>query len=164
VLYHFWDAVNEVCTISESLVKVLHLFDGGKPAMGYLYEAMDRAKESIRAYYVEKGDQGNERKEMIWMVIDDRWNNTLHRPIHAAGLYLNLAFSYSYGFKFDSEVMSGFFECVQRMVPSVADRLELSQELEFYKRSIGLFGFEMAINDKKNIMPSKFHLVLTFNF
>jgi hypothetical protein len=101
---------------------------------------------------------------MIWMVIDDRWNHTLHRPIHAAGLYLNPAFSYSYGFRFDSEVMSGFFECVQRMVPSAADRLELSQQLELYKRSIGLFGFEMAINDRKNIMPSKFHLVLTFNF
>jgi hypothetical protein len=71
---------------------------------------------------------------------------------------------YSYGFKFDSKVMSGFFECVQRMVSSAADRLELSQELELYKRSIGLFGFEMAINDRKNIMPSKFHLVLTFNF
>jgi hypothetical protein len=60
--------------------------------------------------------------------------------------------------------MYGFFECVQRMVPSVADRLELSQELELYKRFVGLFGFEMAINDRKNIMPSKFHLVLTFNF
>jgi hypothetical protein len=66
--------------------------------------------------------------------------------------------------KFDSKVMSGFFECVERMMPSAADRLELSQELELYKRSIGLFGFEMAINDRKNIMPSKFHLVLTFNF
>jgi hypothetical protein len=113
--------VNEVCTISEPLVKVLCLVDGDKPAMGYLYEAMDRATESIRAYYVDKGDQGHERKEMIWMVIDDRWNNTLHRPIHATGLYLNPAFSYSYGFRFDSEVMSGFFECVQRMVPSAVD-------------------------------------------
>jgi hypothetical protein len=160
----FWDAVNEVCTICEPLVKVLCLVDGDKPTMGYLYDAMDRAKEAIRAYYVDKGDQGHERKEMIWMVIDDRWNHTLHRSIHATGLYLNLAFSYSYGSKFDSEVMSGFFECVQRMVPSAADRLELSQQLELYKRSIGLFGLEMAMNDRQNIMPSKFHLVLSFNF
>jgi hypothetical protein len=52
---------------------------------------------------------------------------TLHCPIHAAGLCLNPAFSYSDGFRFDSEVMSGFFECVQRMVPSATDRLELTQ-------------------------------------
>jgi hypothetical protein len=50
--------VKEVCTISEPLVKVLRLVDMEKPAMGYLYEAMDRAKDSIRAYYVDKGDQG----------------------------------------------------------------------------------------------------------
>ena len=43
----FWDAVKEVCTITEPLVKVLRLVDGDKPTMGYLYEAMDRAKESI---------------------------------------------------------------------------------------------------------------------
>jgi hypothetical protein len=60
--------------------------------------------------------------------------------------------------------MSSFFECVQRMVTNAADRLEFFQELELYKSSIGLFGFERAINDRKNIMPSKFHLFLTFNF
>ena len=43
--------------ISEPLVKVLCLVDGEKPAMGYLYEAMDRAKESIHAYYEDKGDE-----------------------------------------------------------------------------------------------------------
>ena len=57
----FWGAVKEVCTIIESLVSVLCLVDGEKPAMGYLYEAMDRAKESICAYYEDKGDQGQER-------------------------------------------------------------------------------------------------------
>jgi hypothetical protein len=42
-------------------------------------------------------------------VIDERWNNTLHRPIHAAGLFLNPAFAYACGFNFDGEVMDGFF-------------------------------------------------------
>ena len=44
-----------MCAVSEPLVKVLRLIDGDKPAMGYLYEAMDRAKETIRNYYVGKG-------------------------------------------------------------------------------------------------------------
>ena len=36
--------------ISEPLVRVLRLVDGDeKPAMGYLYEAMDKAKENIKA-------------------------------------------------------------------------------------------------------------------
>ena len=58
--------------------------------------------------------------------------------------------------------MSGFYECVQSMVPSAAEHTKLSQELEMYKKAIGLFGFDIAINDKTNLMPSKLHLVSTF--
>ena len=51
--------------ISEPLVKVLQLVDGDKPTMGYLYEAMDRAKEAIRAYYDDKGDDGFQKQLQI---------------------------------------------------------------------------------------------------
>ena len=37
----FWEGVEEVCSISEPLVKVLRLVDNDKPAMGYLYEVVD---------------------------------------------------------------------------------------------------------------------------
>jgi hypothetical protein len=57
-----------------------------EPTMGYLYEAMDRAKEAIFAYYDDKGDDGFQKRLQIWGVIDQRWNNTLHRPIHVGDL------------------------------------------------------------------------------
>ena len=40
----FWEGVQEACSVAEPLVKVLRLVDGDKPVMGYLYEAMDKAK------------------------------------------------------------------------------------------------------------------------
>ena len=123
----FWVGVAEVVSISEPLVKVLRLVDGDKPTMGYLYEAMDRAKEAIRAYYDDKGDDGFQRQLQIWGVIDQQWNNTPHRPIHATGIYLNLAFSYSCSFRFDVEVMEGFLACVERMVLSHEERAEISK-------------------------------------
>ena len=46
--HSFWMEVQGLCGVSELLVKVLCLVDGEKPAMGYLYEAMDRAKEVIQ--------------------------------------------------------------------------------------------------------------------
>eukprot|EP00253_Pinus_taeda_P002491 PITA_02491 len=61
----FWAGVEEVCAISEPLVKVLRLVDGEKPVMGYLYEAMDRAKEAICAYYADKGDEGLEKQQVM---------------------------------------------------------------------------------------------------
>jgi len=45
----FWAGVEEVCAILEPFVRILWLVDGYKPTMGYLYEAMDRAKEVICA-------------------------------------------------------------------------------------------------------------------
>jgi hypothetical protein len=91
----FWAGVEEVCAISEPLLKVLRLADGDKLAVGYLYEALDRAKEAIHAYYDDKGDDGFEKRLQLWGVIDEQWNTTLHRPIHVAGIYLNPTFSYS---------------------------------------------------------------------
>jgi len=59
-------------------VKVLRLVDGDdKPTMGYIYEAMDRAKLSIRdnCRYFQR----------YWDIIDARWNFQLHTDLHAAG-------------------------------------------------------------------------------
>eukprot|EP00253_Pinus_taeda_P015721 PITA_15721 len=122
----FWAGVEEVCAISEPLVRVLRLVDGDKPAMGYLYEAIDRAKEAIRAYYADKGDEG---------------------------IYLNPAFSYACGFRFDAEVMDGFFTCVERMVSSEQEREEISKEMGVYRMGGGTFGFNMAIKNRTTKMP-----------
>ena len=71
----FWARLEEVCAISEPLVKVLRLVDGEKPAMGYLYEAMDRAKEAFHHYYEDKGEVGLTRRAELWSVIDEQWNS-----------------------------------------------------------------------------------------
>eukprot|EP00253_Pinus_taeda_P002149 PITA_02149 len=89
----FWLGVEEACSVSEPIVKVLRLVDGKKPAMAYLYEGMDRAKEAIRSYYADQGSVGLDRQMMLWDVIDSRWTGMLHRPFHAATLFLNPAFS-----------------------------------------------------------------------
>ena len=41
----FWRKASEVVKLAEPLVKVLRLVDGEKLAMGFIYEAMDQAKE-----------------------------------------------------------------------------------------------------------------------
>jgi hypothetical protein len=39
---------------SEPLVKVLRMVDGEKPTMGFVYKAMDQAKEAIKSAYGDK--------------------------------------------------------------------------------------------------------------
>ena len=130
--------------------------------MGYLYEAMDRAKEVIQWYYEVKGEEGFTRRAKIWSVIDEQWNNTLHRLIHAAGIYLNPANSYACEFRFDAKVMDGFFQCVQRMVLTLVERSEIFKQIQIYKPSAGTFGYEMAIQDRTTTMPSKLQFVSKF--
>ena len=88
-------------------------------------------------------------------MIDKRWNNTLHRPIHAAWIYLNTAFAYSCGSLFDAEDMDGFFTYAQRMVSSPTECAEISKEMEIYMMAGGTFSFDMVVVDKKTKMPDK---------
>ncbi|GFY81139.1 hypothetical protein Acr_01g0009480 [Actinidia rufa] len=49
----FWNQGKEVLEVLEPLVQVLRLVDGDGSTSGYLYEAMERAKEAIKQRVVE---------------------------------------------------------------------------------------------------------------
>ena len=62
------------------------MVDGDKPAMGYIYEAMDLAKEAIKRRYEDE-----ESKYMsLWDIINAHWDRKLHSPLHAARYFLKL--------------------------------------------------------------------------
>nr|KYP31802.1 hypothetical protein KK1_047702 [Cajanus cajan] len=63
-----------------------------KPAMGFICEENDRAKEKIQDAF--KGD----------------------RPLHATGYYLNLILHYAPNFKVDWEVKKGFIDYMEKIV------------------------------------------------
>ena len=67
----FWNTIVYCMKFGGPLIEVLRLVDGEKrPPMGYIYEAMDRAKEKI-AIMFEKNE--GKYKE-IFDIIDARWN------------------------------------------------------------------------------------------
>ncbi|CAL5350209.1 unnamed protein product [Camellia sinensis] len=72
-----WQKVTELCKVHEPLVRVLRLVDGDeKPTMGFIYEAIDRAKLAIKRdcrYYTD-----------YWKIFDTRWSFQLHQDLHAA--------------------------------------------------------------------------------
>ncbi len=47
----FWKRAEEIVLFSAPLMKVLRMVDGDKPAMGFVYEAMNQAKEAIKEAY-----------------------------------------------------------------------------------------------------------------
>ncbi|KAE8654899.1 protein argonaute 5-like [Hibiscus syriacus] len=118
----FWSTIVYILKMTGPLVKVLRLVDGEKrPAMGYVYEAMDRAKEAIANSFNNVEDKYKD----VFAIIDKRWECQLHQPLHAAGCYLNPQLFYSNPqIQEDKEVMIGLFKCIERLVPSVVDQAE----------------------------------------
>ena len=91
------------------------------PTMGYLYEAMARAKEAITHYYIDHPDEDNEfgNKHMtFWDVINEWWWNMLYRPIHGVGAILNpiLYFAPKSKYKIDTHANLGLTKCVASMI------------------------------------------------
>ncbi|OIS97550.1 hypothetical protein A4A49_62473, partial [Nicotiana attenuata] len=82
----FWPHIAYCVRSVTPLVSILRKVDSEKkPCMGYMYHLMTKAKENIA---LNCGN--NERKYgPIWKRIDERWTSQLHRPLHAAGYYLN---------------------------------------------------------------------------
>ena len=139
--------------ITEPLVKVLRLVDGEKLAMGFIYEAMDQAKEQIKVAYKDRVAKYGP----IWDIIDKRWNNQFHRPIHAVGYFLNPQYHYRAQFGEDQtgEVRDGFYECLERMVPNEADQLEIKQQIGPFTNATGTFGKNVAKIARHADQPGK---------
>ncbi|XP_028803194.1 uncharacterized protein LOC114758322 [Neltuma alba] len=141
----FWSSIKYCLKCVSPLVKVLRLVDGdSKPAMPYIYEATDRAKEEIANNFEKK----ESRYKKIWKIIDTRWNLQLHRPLHAAAYFLNPKFHYDEKFNADQEVYFGLYETIEKMISDRKTRFLVDQQLEAFKSAKGLFGRSMAIDTR----------------
>ncbi|VFQ77378.1 unnamed protein product [Cuscuta campestris] len=147
----FWKSIVICLKGALPLIEVLRLVDSDEhPAMGFLYEAMDRAKEKIQAAFQ------NVKKSYrpLWSVIDLRWNKQLHRPLHAAGYYLNPRMHYSPGFKVDYEVKQGVYDCLRRMVADIEEQARIDVQLQDFKKRQKLFGSPLAQKTFDKLSPA----------
>ncbi|XP_030934976.1 uncharacterized protein LOC115960295 [Quercus lobata] len=148
--YAFWSQCKHIVKVSEPLVRVLRLVDGDeKPAMGYLYEAMDKAKEEIKRRLKNKVSLYGHYVR----VIDTRWDKQLHSPLHAAGCFLNPAIYFRPSFKRQNEVQRGLLSTLMRLVPDPDIQDKISSQLDEYKKSIGDFGTSLAIRQRERLNP-----------
>lgn len=140
-LDRFWKHAQEAVRISEPFVKILRIVDGDMPAMGYMYESIERAKVGIKAYY-----KGVEEKYMpVWDMIERRWNMQFHSSLHAAAAFLNPSISYNASFKMDLRLRNGFQEAMLKMATTDNDKTEITKELPKYINALGALGTDFAI-------------------
>ncbi|KAH6827133.1 hypothetical protein C2S53_010505 [Perilla frutescens var. hirtella] len=121
------------------LIKVLRMVDGKrKPPMGYIYEAIDRAKEAIAKSFSMNEEHYKEAFEFI----DRRY-------------FLNPEYYYANPEQVGcAEVEKGLYDCVERLSPDSESKDKIMCELDAYKNASGLFGNVMTIRHRKVKSPA----------
>ncbi|XP_016177771.1 uncharacterized protein LOC107620063 [Arachis ipaensis] len=135
------------------LILDLRLVDSDeKPAMGFIFEGMKNAKETIRTNFgcVKKS------YEPIWEIINGRWKSQLHRPLHAAAYYLNPHYHYEPNFMVDdADIKIGLYSCLKKLVPNQEERKKVGLQLPDFHYARGLFGNETAKSSRKTMLPAE---------
>jgi hypothetical protein len=149
-------------------VRVLQLADSEeKPSMGYLYEAMDKAKEVIktRLKNIIKTRLKNRVSQYgpYIRVIDARWDKQLHSPLHAAGCFFNPGIYFRPSFSKQKEVTRGLLSTIIRLVPDCDTQDVISGQLEEYKKATGDFGMPLAIRQREKLNPGNNILFFKYN-
>ncbi|XP_073138631.1 uncharacterized protein [Henckelia pumila] len=132
----------------EPLVKVLKLVDqDNKPTLSIIYEAMDRAKLSIK--------ESVKDWKLYWVVIDDRWYNQLHQHLHAAAYFLNPMLQYSGTCVYTDEVRRGLKTVIKRLEPDLNAQASMINEIKLFTEQIGEFGSPLAKMAVKKSLPAE---------
>uniref|UniRef100_A0A6N2K815 BED-type domain-containing protein n=1 Tax=Salix viminalis TaxID=40686 RepID=A0A6N2K815_SALVM len=138
----FWPRCAHIINVSEPLVRVLRLADSEeKPSMGYLYEAMDKAKEAIKIRLKNRMSQYGP----YIRVIDARWDKQLHSPLHAAGCFLNPGIYFRPSFSKQREVTRGLLTTIMRLVPDCDTQDNIMPKLRSIREQLFHGGSNSAL-------------------
>ncbi|EXB72473.1 hypothetical protein L484_011475 [Morus notabilis] len=145
----FWRAVEESVAISEPFLKVLREVAGGKPAVGSIYELMTRAKESIRTYYIM-----DENKCKTFLdIVDRKWRDQLHSPLHSAAAFLNPSIQYNPEIKFLSSIKEDFFKVLEKLLPLPEMRRDITSQIFTFTKAMSMFGCSLAMEARDVVSP-----------
>ncbi|XP_065853110.1 uncharacterized protein [Euphorbia lathyris] len=147
----FWSSCILIIRLTTPLLQVLGIASSKKKAaMGYVLAGMYRAKETIKRELVKREDY-----MFYWNMIDQRWNQQQHPPLHVAGFFLNPKFFYSIDEDAHNEMRSSMFDCIERLVPDSEVQDKIAKELNFYKDAVGDLGRKMAVRSRETLLPAE---------
>ncbi|KAL5816129.1 hypothetical protein ACOSQ3_024507 [Xanthoceras sorbifolium] len=146
----FWRGGHIFLAAVTPLVRILVPINGiDKLLVGSIYNSILQAKKEI------KNKLGNKASFYMpfWRVIDFVWDVYLHRPLHAAGYYLNPGIFYSENFHVDGEVATGLESCILNMVEDPDVQTLIYEQLEEYTQGKGAFKDGSTLQGIEDVSP-----------
>ncbi|KAF2322166.1 hypothetical protein GH714_008096 [Hevea brasiliensis] len=119
----FWSEGQELLETMKSVIRVLCLVECYGSTSGYLYEAMEMAKEAIEEQYNK-----NQNKYAEILNLFRSLSKTIIHPMHLAAAFLNPVFMNSREFKVDPQI--------QRGIDFMQDTLVGNEEKEIFNEEV----------------------------
>ncbi|XVE92860.1 hypothetical protein REPUB_Repub01dG0139600 [Reevesia pubescens] len=150
----FWKECAAIMKLKEPLVRVLRIVDADdRPAMGYLYEAIHRAREEMLKRF-----QGRKKKVDPYLkILDARWDRQLHKNLHATGYWLNPRNQYNtIEMAKNNQTTSGLLDVIEKYSHGNSVlRSKLTSEMKVFRTARGDFGRISAISDRDVMLPDE---------
>lgn len=147
----FWSTCALLTRLVDPLLRLLRIVGSDKrPAMGYVYAGVYRAKETIKKEITDKKEYS-----MYWDIIDHRWEQLQRHPLHAAGFYLNPNFFYSTEGDVHLHIRSLVYDCIEKLVPDPKFQDKVVKEIGSYHNGAGDFGRKMAVRARDTLLPAE---------
>lgn len=149
---NFWNNCLITVRVMTPLLRLLRLCDSDeKPAIGYVYEGMYRARKGIKELFKGK----KESYKPYTKIIDDRWDRTLRTSIHCAAYWLNPTFQYDRkNFCKKPEVLRGVLDMVEKYFPG-DECIEITKLLGIYRDGEGDFSRISAVKGRNQHRPDE---------
>lgn len=147
----FWTECASITSLVDPLLRLFRIVGSEKrPAMGYVFAGLYRAKETIKKELVNKEDY-----VVYWNIINHRWEQLHRNPLHAAGFYFNPKFFYSLEGDAHLRIRSLVYDCIEKLVadPDIQDKI--MKETASYHGSVGDLGRKMAVRARDTLLHSK---------
>ncbi|CAI9118634.1 OLC1v1020230C2 [Oldenlandia corymbosa var. corymbosa] len=146
----FWSTCGLIVRLTEPLLSLLRIVGNEKrPAMGYIYAGLYKAKEAIKKELVSQKDYFD-----LWDIIDRRWEHLQHHPLVAAAFYFNPKFFYSTEVNVP-QMKSRLYDSLEKLVPDPNIQDKIVKEKISYENAVGDFGRKMAIRARDTLLPAE---------
>lgn len=147
----FWSMCEQASKVTKPLLSVLQLMEcGEKPSIGYIYDAIEKAKKSIIVAFNNK-----ESEYLPYLEVIDRvWQEEFHSPLHAAAYYLNPSIFYNPSFSSNKVIQKGLLDCIETLEPDLTAQVMITNNINFYEEAVGDFGRPVALRGRDSLAPA----------
>ncbi len=157
----FWKNMEEVLALTKGMVALLQECNQGVPIAGKVYVAMfncgqelEALRDSTLEYY--PGIKVSAHKYAQVHAIWEKCWEMLHNDMHVTGYVLDPEYqSPDNGQHSNVEVMRGFHNIVEKLLPGVKDQVKVIEQLAKYRNLEGEFGRPFVKASAKKLLGWK---------